>query len=70
MKMKPPRIAATQQELIPIFTCHNISQPGKILRTEIAPSWLLKAAKREPPNKLLKTKVTIKKDVINEGTSQ
>jgi hypothetical protein len=44
--MKAPRITATHQELIPILTCPNIDQPGKILRTEIAPNKLLKKSQK------------------------
>ena len=69
--MKTPRTPATLPEVIPTLLCGNIIiQHGKILTLEIDPSRLLKEAKREPPNKLMKTKGSTKKDVKNEGTSQ
>jgi hypothetical protein len=43
MEMKAPRTTATLQEQTPTLLCDpNIYQPGKILRTEIVPSKLLK----------------------------
>ena len=71
--MKAPRIPAPLHELTPALLCANtITQHREILATWTAPNKLLKAerAKREHPNKLLKTQGDTKKDVKNEGTSQ
>ena len=70
--MKALRIAETLPEVTPTLLWGNtITQHMKILATAIAPSRSPKrGGKREPPNKLMKTKDSARKDVKNEGTSQ
>ena len=69
--MKAPRIPATIPELAQTMLGGNTTtQNRKILSTEIPPGRLLKEAKTEPPNKLLKIQGRHKRDVKNEGVSQ
>ena len=70
--MRAPRIPVTLSELPQTLLYSNtLTQHSKILTTAIAPSRLPKIrGEKEPPNKLMKIKGSIRKDVKYEGTSR